>query len=74
MSLNLSTSKPTRWFQRVAHLSLRIYDLREKILILVHDFMAKCILDRGIIGIDKVAFAELNRQGRFAFFSPSTRQ
>jgi hypothetical protein len=35
-------------------------------LTLAFDFMAECVLDRGVIAFDKVAFAVLNGQGRLA--------
>jgi hypothetical protein len=48
------------------YLSSGINDLGRKVLVLIPDHLAECILNSGIVAVDKVAVDKLHRHTRFA--------
>jgi hypothetical protein len=50
-----------------AYLSCGVDDLGCKVLILVLDDLAECVLNRWIVALDKVAIYELDGEGGFAW-------
>jgi hypothetical protein len=48
------------------YLTSGIDNLRRKVLVLISNHLAKCVLNSRIVAIDKVAIDELHRQTGFA--------
>jgi hypothetical protein len=48
------------------YLTSRIDNLRRKVLVLIPDHLAECVLNGRIVAVDKVAIDKLHRQTRFA--------